>query len=233
MSIDYSNAISCPYTSIVFSTMKKAFNCTPQSYQGLVISHILKMISFDITPQLVLIIQPTGSGQSTVPLTYPVLVLGGITVIFENTLLLALASNQMSKIKSLAASSIKDIKLYQLIHLSILASQIGCLMQFNIIQGQGFAAGKIFFKGFETKFDPYFNEVVKEYVRKEKKVSKQDVAYKYFKTCNLIQNALWLVKHGNLCLFLDRDTPICMFVGLYKTSLQLSNKINNHSLCLI
>ena len=91
--------------------MQKVFNRTPRLYQGPVISHLLKMMAFELPPEPVLMVQPTGSGKSTVPLTCAV-VTGGVTFIIENTL--ALGSDQASKVPSLVTSSIKEIKSYQL-----------------------------------------------------------------------------------------------------------------------
>ena len=69
------------------------------------------MTTNDTTPEPVFIIQPTGYGKSTVPLTYSV-ILREVTIILKNTLVLA--SNQLSKIQSLATSNIKHMKSYQL-----------------------------------------------------------------------------------------------------------------------
>ena len=55
------------------------------------LSHLLKMMAFELPPEPVLMVQPTGSGKSTVPLTCAI-VTGGVTFIIENTL--ALASDQ-------------------------------------------------------------------------------------------------------------------------------------------
>ena len=49
------------------------------------------MMAFELPPEPVLMVQPTGSGKSTVPLTCAI-VTGGVTFIIENTL--ALASDQ-------------------------------------------------------------------------------------------------------------------------------------------
>ena len=49
------------------------------------------MTTNDTTPEPVFIIQPTGYGKSTVPLTYSV-ILREVTIILKNTLVLA--SNQ-------------------------------------------------------------------------------------------------------------------------------------------
>ena len=66
------------------------------------------MATGTIPKQPVLMVQPTGSGKSTVPLTVAV-VDGGITLIIENTL--ALGTDQSSKIDLIAkSSSLRNIK---------------------------------------------------------------------------------------------------------------------------
>ena len=110
MSFINSDSTLCPYSSIASSAMEKIYNRTPRSFQRLVISHLLKMMAFELQPEPVLMVQPTGSGKSTIPLTCAV-VTGGVTFIIKNTL--ALASDQASKIPSLVNSSVKEIKAYQ------------------------------------------------------------------------------------------------------------------------
>ena len=90
--------------------MEKVFSHTLCSYQDLVASHLLKMMAFELPPEPVLMVQPTDSGKSTIPLTCAV-VIGGVTFIIENTL--ALVSDQDSKIPSLLNPGMKVIKSYQ------------------------------------------------------------------------------------------------------------------------
>ena len=69
------------------------------------------MMTDELPPEPILMIQPTGSGKSTVPLTCAVIP-GGVTIILEDTL--ALASDQTSKIKSIIVSNKKPVKSFQL-----------------------------------------------------------------------------------------------------------------------
>ena len=111
MSLIHSDSSQCPYLTIASSAMEKVFSRTPRSYQGLVVSHLLKTMAFELPPEPVLMVQPTGSGKSTIPLTCAV-VPGGVTFVIENTL--ALASDQASKVASLVNPGIKVVKSYQL-----------------------------------------------------------------------------------------------------------------------
>ena len=111
MSMHHSTSPSCPYVSIAYSAMEKVFSRTPRSYQSSIIAHILKMMSGEDPAEPVLMIQPTGSGKSTVPLTCSV-VQGGVSIVVENTL--ALGSDQSSKISSIVNPGVKNIKSYQL-----------------------------------------------------------------------------------------------------------------------
>ena len=111
MTIITNSQLSCPYLPIVNMAMQKMFNRTPRNYQGPVISHILKMMTNELPPEPILMVQPTGSGKSTVPLTCSVIP-GGVTIILENTL--ALASDQTSKVKSIVRSNVKTVKSFQL-----------------------------------------------------------------------------------------------------------------------
>lgn len=75
--------------------MREVWNKTPHSYQKEVIPHIIDMIRGNITPSSILLVQPTGSGKSTVPQTCSV-VTNGVTLIMETTI--SLSSDQISKI---------------------------------------------------------------------------------------------------------------------------------------
>ena len=111
MTIYQSTPTSRLYVSIACSAMKKVFNCASCSCQTKTITHILKIMPNEISPEPVLMIQPTRSGKSTVPLTCSVIP-DGVTIIVKNTL--ALGSDQSSKLLSLVMSSIKNVKSYQL-----------------------------------------------------------------------------------------------------------------------
>ena len=84
-----------PFASIAKDAMEQVWSQSPRGYQSHVITHILRMMSFTCQPEPVLLVQSTGSGKSSVPLTCSV-VDGGITIIVENTL--ALSSDQASKV---------------------------------------------------------------------------------------------------------------------------------------
>ena len=105
------NTSSCPYMPFVTMAMQKMFNRSPRLYQAQIITHILKMMSNELPPEPILMVQPTGSGKSTVPLTCAIIP-GGVTIILENTL--ALASDQTSKVKSIITSNVKPVKSFQL-----------------------------------------------------------------------------------------------------------------------
>ena len=90
------------YSTISHQAMLHTFNCTPCGFQLVIIPHLLKMQAGTIPCQPVLMVQPTGSGKPSVPLTYSV-VDGGLTIIIENTL--ALGTNQSTKLKSIASST--------------------------------------------------------------------------------------------------------------------------------
>ena len=65
--------------------MEAVWSRTPRGYQIDVIPHIIKMMLGNSTPEPVLLVQGTGSGKSTVPLTSAV-VDGGVSIVIENTL---------------------------------------------------------------------------------------------------------------------------------------------------
>ena len=92
------------HSNIAIKAMAAIFNRQPRGFQLDVITHLLKMLSGSIPKQPVLMVQPTGSGKSTVPLTVAVID-GGITIVLENTL--ALGTDQSSKIDIIAKSSRK------------------------------------------------------------------------------------------------------------------------------
>lgn len=69
------------------------------------------MMSNNIDPAPVLVVQSTGSVKALVPLTCSVID-SGIKIIIEN--MLVLASDQSSKVDNLANQDVKDVKSYQL-----------------------------------------------------------------------------------------------------------------------
>ena len=100
------------YASIVKDAMNSIFSRSPIRFQLDVTSHLLKMMSGAIASEPVLMVQPTGSGKSTVPLTAATID-GGITIIIENTL--ALGSDQCVKVNRLVSScELKNIQSYHL-----------------------------------------------------------------------------------------------------------------------
>ena len=99
------------FYEITVDTMRSVWGRSPRLYQAYVIPHLLKMMCNIIPPAPVLLVQSTGTGKSSVPLTAAT-VDGGITVIVQNTL--ALGSDQALKISLLAQNSCKNVKAYQL-----------------------------------------------------------------------------------------------------------------------
>ena len=67
MTILCTNKSSCSYSPIVTMAIQKMFNQSPRSYQGQIITHILKMMTNEFPVESILMIQPTGSGKSTSP----------------------------------------------------------------------------------------------------------------------------------------------------------------------
>lgn len=93
-----------PHTEIVIETMTTLFGRSPRAFQLNVIPHILRMSTGHLPCQPTLMVQPTGSGKSSVPLTIAA-VKGGVTIIVENTL--SLGTDQSSKVDLIAHSSNK------------------------------------------------------------------------------------------------------------------------------
>ena len=67
------------------------------------------MLTNDLTPQGLLLIQPTGSGKSSVPQTASI-ISNGVTIIIEPTL--ALSSDQASKFQSASNGHSSLVYLY-------------------------------------------------------------------------------------------------------------------------
>ena len=99
------------FQSIASEAMLSVWSRAPRSYQNKVIPHLLKMMAGHIVCAPTLLVQSTGSGKSSVPLTAAV-VDGGVTIILENTL--ALGSNQRFKVLKDSNLSTKYVKGFQL-----------------------------------------------------------------------------------------------------------------------
>jgi hypothetical protein len=82
------------YSSIAKHTMEEVWGRSPNHFQIEIIPTILQMLSKDLSPEALLLVQPTGSGKSAVPQTASV-VTNGVYIIIEPTL--ALSSDQSSK----------------------------------------------------------------------------------------------------------------------------------------
>ena len=82
------------YSSIAKQAMEEVWGRTPNRFQKEIIPTILQMLTKDLSPQALLLVQPTGSGKSAVPQTSSV-VTNGVSIIIEPTL--ALSSDQSSK----------------------------------------------------------------------------------------------------------------------------------------
>ena len=82
------------YLSIAKDAMEEVWGHTPNRFQIKIIPTILQMLTNDLRPEALLLIQPTGSGKSTVLQTASV-VTNGVSIIIEPTL--ALSSDQASK----------------------------------------------------------------------------------------------------------------------------------------
>ena len=95
-----------PFYTIDVNTMQSVYSCTSQGYQLYKILHILCMVANVIACEPVLLVQATGSGKPSVPLTCSV-VNSRVSIIVENTL--SLGSNQTSKVNLTASQSHKHI----------------------------------------------------------------------------------------------------------------------------
>ena len=82
------------YSSIAKQAMEEVWGQTPNRFQTEIIPTILQMLTKDLSPEALLLVQPTGSGKSAVPQTTSV-VTNGVSIIIEPTL--ALSSDQASK----------------------------------------------------------------------------------------------------------------------------------------
>ena len=85
------------YSSIAKEAMEEVWGRSPNRFQIEIIPTILQMLTKDSRPEALLLVQPTGSGKSTVPQTASV-VTNGVSIIIEPTL--ALSSDQASKFEN-------------------------------------------------------------------------------------------------------------------------------------
>ena len=74
--------------------MEQVWDRSPNSFQSEIIPLILQMMAGDLVSEGLLLVQPTGSGKSSVPQTASV-VTSGATIVIEPTL--SLSSDQASK----------------------------------------------------------------------------------------------------------------------------------------
>ena len=100
-----------PFITVAKDAMLQVWGRNPRHYQSFVISHILRMMAKQTKPDPVLLVQSTGSGKSSIPLTCAV-VDGGVSIIIENTL--ALSSDQASKVNTQANTDSKKVRAFQL-----------------------------------------------------------------------------------------------------------------------
>ena len=82
------------YSSIAKQAMEEVWDRSPNNFQSEIIPLILQMMAGDLASNGLLLVQPTGSGKSSVPQTASV-VTSGVTIIIEPTL--SLSSDQASK----------------------------------------------------------------------------------------------------------------------------------------
>ena len=99
------------YNRIAVDAMETIWSKRPRGYQNIIIPHLIRMMSYDVPPEPVLLVQSTGSGKLLVPLTCAV-VDGGVTIVIENTL--ALGSDQACKVNDKGDTGRKYIKAIQL-----------------------------------------------------------------------------------------------------------------------
>ena len=92
------------YNQIAVDAMHSVLGRAPLGFQLPSIAHVLRMMSGELSPSTVLLVQPTGTGKSTVPLTCSVIDCG-VSIVIENTL--ALGIDQVVKARDLCMSSSK------------------------------------------------------------------------------------------------------------------------------
>ena len=78
-----------PFNQIAEGVMSSVLSRNPRGFQLPSIAHIVKMMSGEIPCGSVLLVQPTGTRKSSVPLTCAVIDYG-VTVVVENTLSLGI-----------------------------------------------------------------------------------------------------------------------------------------------
>ena len=99
------------YSSIAKEAMEEVWGRSPNRFQIEIIPTILQMLTKDLSPEALLLVQPTGSGKSAVPQTTSV-VTNGVSIIIEPTL--ALSSDQSSKFDSASKEHGGLVYAYQL-----------------------------------------------------------------------------------------------------------------------
>lgn len=99
------------YSLIAKQAMEEVWGRTPNRFQTEIIPTILQMLTKDLSPEALLLVQPTGSGKSAVPQTTSV-VTNGVSIIIEPTL--ALSSDQASKFKAASKDNGVVVYSYQL-----------------------------------------------------------------------------------------------------------------------
>ena len=82
------------YSSITKRAMEEVWGRSPNHFQSEIIPLIMQMMAGDLTPEGLLLVQPTGSGKSPVPQIASDIT-SGTTIIIEPTL--SLSSDQSSK----------------------------------------------------------------------------------------------------------------------------------------
>jgi superfamily II DNA helicase RecQ len=99
------------YSSICKQAMEEVWHRSPNAFQSEIIPLILQMMAGDLPSEGLLLVQPTGSGKSSVPQTASV-VTSGATIVIEPTL--ALSSDQASKFKAATNVPGGNVYSYQL-----------------------------------------------------------------------------------------------------------------------
>ena len=94
------------YSSIAKRAMEEVWDRSPNHFQSEIIPLILQMMTGDLTSEGLLLVQPTGSGKSSVPQTASV-VTSGVTIIIEPTLALRPCPNGIFKHRIIVLSSLR------------------------------------------------------------------------------------------------------------------------------
>ena len=67
-----------PFAAVAKNAMEQVWSRSPRNFQSYVIAHLLRMLAGHLTPEPVLLVQSTGSGKSSIPLTCSI-VDGGVS----------------------------------------------------------------------------------------------------------------------------------------------------------